>query len=103
MSLPKKIKCGLKTYKVLEGYSDEYPEAWGSIDYKGQRIWIEPFSEINDQKETFIHEILHAIMFKAGINYLLAEKERETVVDSLSKGLVELTKNNPSILEYLKE
>ena len=47
-----------------------------------------------------MHEILHAVVYQWNIE--LGEKEEETLVNSLTNGLVTVFVDNPDLMDYLK-
>ena len=49
---------------------------------------------------TILHEILHAVVYQWNIE--LGEKEEETLVNSLTNGLVTVFVDNPDLMDYLK-
>ena len=92
MTIPKKIKVGGLTYKVLIVDQIDGDDASGITDPKTLTIKIIKCHP-NVMEQTFIHELLHAINF---------EKEQEEV-EFLSMSLYQVIKDNPKLFNRLSK
>ena len=74
----------------------------GYISYKEQKIVIDSTITKEKQKETLLHEILHAITAFLGYSDDLP-KDNETMVMTLANGLATVFRDNPHLIEYLQK
>jgi len=89
MRIPKTVKIGGYTYKVIIRVIDKHEKAIGRGDNNMLEILIEKNIPNQKQEEVFIHEVLHAIDY---VYNSLALKEGE--VERLSEGLYQVFKDN---------
>lgn len=80
LKIPKKLKIGAITYKILVGSIDDC----GECDTKTQTIKIDESMSEELTEVTFWHEVLHAI------NISLTEKE----VEFLAQAIVQVRRDN---------
>lgn len=87
------VKVGHYTYRVVHivGLSDGR-ELAGQVDYTTQEIRLRPGLTPAHQRETLLHEVLHAIDDFMGID--LTEKQ----VGRLANGLAMVLADNPALL-----
>lgn len=96
MKIPSKVKIGgfdltVKIDKdvALEG------QIFGSTHCQTQTIFLDPTTTQQKREQTFLHEILHAISWQAGLDKQLADnKLEEKIISSLSFGLHQVLKDN---------
>lgn len=98
----KKIKVGGIDYELIakENLEDKNESVWGFVEYESSKIYVR--SNIARQKklQTVIHESLHAMLHESGLdNYANDEK----IVTPLSNMLHQFLKDNPSLLNELKQ
>lgn len=98
----KKIKVGGIDYELIakENLEDKNESVWGFVEYESSKIYVR--SNISRQKklQTVIHESLHAMFHESGLdNYANDEK----IVTPLSNMLHQFLKDNPSLLNELKQ
>lgn len=107
LTLPKPVKIGAHTWKFKrmlktpkEGapYEPQYGD-FGCCDYSTHIIWIAPHSG-TQLAETVFHEITHAINEMTGVQDGATEEHFTT---QSAKGWVAVLKDNPHILEYIRE
>jgi len=107
---PKKVKIGWKDVKI--DYVD--PSFFkNNVDCYGQYIsrtgTIEIQKEIEgvDLANTVLHEIMHAIVYNSSLNSeggsLSDGKDEEQVVNSMCNQLMMVFRDNPWLLDFLKE
>jgi hypothetical protein len=77
----------------------ESAEVHGMCDKSGQVIYIDTGATNAIQKDTLLHEIMHAIWWTA---YLEDEDKEERVVSSLSTGLLQVLRDNPWVGEAIR-
>ncbi|WP_206460231.1 hypothetical protein [Anaerovorax sp. IOR16] len=96
MNIPKKVKIGGSEYVVewVNRPCESNSCVQGEISYTDTKIRIkndEGFSQ--DYKDyIFIHEVLHGLMFHAGL-----DQDDETVIRTLSFAIHAFIKDNPEI------
>lgn len=90
------IRIGSKPYRV-EWRPPEDTDLSGAIRYSEGRIIISPDVVEWDRRETLLHECLHGILTHAG-----ERNHPEHVIDKLGRGLIELFRTNPDLLEVLR-
>ena len=98
MKIPKKIKIGGFIWEVCENQDvNNEGDVFGSTHYKKQKIFIEPFGNVTEQKreQTLLHEILHVVWWQTGLNRRITEKGLdEEIIHTLSMGLYQVLKDN---------
>lgn len=97
------MKIGPYRYTIKEKNINEYltedsEKKLGYTDRDSQRILIQPGQGRDRFVETFLHEILHVCWEAAG---LLGEAEEEDAIRQLSPVLVEVLRNNPSMVQFI--
>lgn len=97
MNIPKTLKIGGFTYEVEK--TDNIPlgsHYTGEIDYEKRKILIRPQSNKENEKQTFLHELIHAMANQSYIDL------SESQVEVLSRVLHDVIVNNPKIFEVKK-
>ena len=102
MNVPDKIKIGYRDYKLEEWKQTvaSANEAQGQFFSKEGVIGYTVEEKGVSHANTLLHECLHAIIYQWNIE--LGEKEEETLVNSLTNGLVTVFVDNPDLMDYLK-
>jgi len=101
--MAKEIKIGYKKYQIL----NLDPLLSKVNDVHGQFIANEGVIALSDDEDsishinTFIHEILHAIIYQWGIE--LNDKEEERICNTLANGLTTVWVDNPWLLPYIQK
>ena len=96
MRIPKKIKVFTHTYTVnIVDTNDEKKDRdnWGRAHMSKLKIYIDRSLPTTRQEETFIHEMLHAIVHQCGLRHDW-DKDEEKYVDRLSNALYMVLKEN---------
>jgi len=103
MLIPKKVRIGGIDYKVIfkdNPLSDGGKSCYGLFDSEGCKIELN--SDVGFPHErmclTFLHEILHGVMFNTGEEF----EDEEKLVRVLSRGLYQVIQDNPRIFESKK-
>lgn len=94
--IPKTIRILGKTYEVVKKGSEVWDEdKFGQCDDAGQKIYLRGGLGGDMERDTLLHEILHAIDFheKAGL------KERQ--VETMAAGFYAVLRENPDFAKYL--
>ena len=93
MKIPKRVKIGAHTYKVL--FRDDLDdENFGVCRPRKLSMFIDETVERTQQEETFIHEILHAIFKQEGMSSPLSYEKEESQVQRLGHALYQVLKEN---------
>ena len=94
----KKIKIGYKDYKLLE-QEECVMNYHGCTDSVKDFIIVNKSTSLDEQLDTFIHEILHAIYYTY---HILPEDDEERTVAMLAHGLTAAFKDNKGLLNKLQ-
>ena len=95
---PERIKIISKRFSIAyvpEGEGDLTEDKMGLCDTLHQQIWIEEGLEYDTQKETVLHEVLHAISDEMGLELTEAQ------VSGGVKGILAVLIDNPSFAKFL--
>lgn len=105
MNIPETITISGVEYQVIVSDKPIFLNnlrAYGEIDYDKKEINIdETLQDKQGQLQTFLHEILHGIVYDRELDF--KNDEEETIVDQLAKGLYQVLKDNPGIFIGEKE
>ena len=107
MYIPQQLEIGGTIYEVIEKENIVYENgiAYGLTDFINHEIFIDT-TKGDDQfiRDTFYHELLHAIMIEAGTHlteYGLSNKDMEHVIEYTAKMLRQTVEANPGLFTYL--
>ena len=94
---PERIKILAKPFKVefREGPPLEAGDM-GNCDTEAQAITIRPNQPLENEQDSVLHEVLHAVSDYMEINL------REGQVTKLATGLLAVLKDNPKFVSYLR-
>ena len=104
--MPEKILIDAVNYQVMltdETLIVDGLECGAEVDYNAATI---KFSNRADKigsgakAKVLMHEIVHAILHERG---LFEESENEELVEEFAKGFVNLIRQNPNLIEFIKE
>ena len=74
----------------------------GETAFLKARIWIREGMPIERERETFLHELMHAVWDCYGIPSAMPEADREEgTIRPLSTGLYTVLLDNPWVVKYL--
>lgn len=105
---PKTVKVGAHTYDV---YWDE--ETWRSLDdidnvvgkarHREQKLYIKPGQGPDEEANTFLHELLHAVMHMSPDVYNMrnVSDPEEYLVEAWAPWLLQVIRDNPVAMAYL--
>lgn len=100
MSCPKKLTIGPFRYAVM--VPSFLPDADGATNYSQRVIAVNGSLSEQSQRETLLHEVLHAVIDQTGFRNLEKEEE-EKLVASLSPPLLSVLRSNPTFVSFLTE
>ncbi len=96
MNIQKELKIGGFVFPVIESQEvANEGNAFGSMHFKHQKIFLEPSETIQMKEQTIFHEILHAIWWQSGLSSRYRKNQpnlEEEVIDALSNGLYQVLK-----------
>lgn len=109
MRPPRHVQVGPVRYRVRVSQKaiDEAPDPkrvgqlMGSTILPQARIAIDPDLHPDVMADTFLHELLHALMDVTGANGVIDEDTEEDLVCRLSPALLDLLRRNPKVVAYL--
>jgi len=96
LKIPEKINISGIEYEVIKTEGPlvvDGDQVYGMIDYNNRKIKLD--TNIQDEqgvKSTFIHEVLHGIVFDRQIDW--KNDGEETIIEQLSRGLYSILKDN---------
>lgn len=96
MADKKTIKIGFKNYVIEKPYeiSETKGDYYGTVDYDASIIKIADRFDTHQKNSTFIHELLHCICSRFGLDEL---NKDEHSIDLLANGIYETILDNPHI------
>lgn len=104
--VPKKLNIGGDRYSVsfVKGLTSEHHgKVWGLCNHNKGTIQISSEIDLDyDKAVTLLHEIFHAIVNHYGLGNVLKDDE-ERVVDQMSRGTMMVFRDNPKLMDFLKE
>lgn len=105
MAIPKKVKVLSKTYSIIvdEHIWNEGTGASGLCKPWKTQIHVAK-GELNEQQErdTVLHEVMHAIFSEMGLTTdFKEENEEEKIVRCMATGLLAVLRENPALVKYL--
>ena len=101
MKLPKSVRVGYLDYDVcsISDISHRYGELHGLTDNTKHEIHVYQKAAKVEVANTFLHEIMHACFW----TYSLKEENEEGIVTVLANALCQVFRDNPEVLDILKE
>lgn len=110
MKLPEQIKIGWKDVdlqRVKVSFVKNNSDYWGQYIARQNKIEIQEEAEGQDLANTLVHEIIHAIVYHSSLNAeggpLYESDNEEQAVNSMTNWLMGVFKDNPWLLDFLKE
>lgn len=95
--MPKTLRIGGKTYPVNLTHEKEMGTFLGEIRYTFQEIRVREQQCEDGKRETLLHEVLHAA------SDLGHSEVPEPAIDSLSKCLFGIFRDNPELVKWMME
>lgn len=104
MSVPRALRIGPYTWQVRcskkrwkkHGAADEV----GNCDLANHVINVKPDQEIQYERATLFHEIMHAARYSSGAKVDLNDPE-ESIIQAIDGSMVAVLQDNPDLLDYL--
>lgn len=107
---PTSIKVGWKDIRIEyvdPTFKKNNADFWGQFVARKGLIEIQKEAQGDDLANTLLHEVIHAIVYNSSLNSeggaLEDPKDEEQVVNSMTNHLMALFKDNPWLLDWLKE
>lgn len=99
--IPASVKVGHHVYAVLLCPKERMGEDFGTCEYAAQEILLLEGLKLPCQKETLLHEIMHACLYPATEEGEPFTEER--IVNLLAGPLLHVLQANPELVEYLTQ
>lgn len=112
METPKKLKVWSHNIEIKKQKDPKYSigkevrSALGYYDSDKQVIVLKNSLKDSQEIEILIHELLHSINYYTNVLEMSTEEDRlkeEKYVDTMAAGLTLLLKDNPELIDYIKE
>ena len=110
MPIPKQVQVGPFTYSVtvdqaaIDRAGQEMSNIpWATTEHRKGKMVVSPGLEANQERDTMLHEVLHACIHAIGLNAYQKKDEQEQLVRSLTPILLDTLRRNPDLVEYLLE
>ena len=108
---PTKVKVGYRTIKIKyvrpDFIMDDMMESYGEYRAREGVIYIQDSLVPQERCNTTWHEILHAVVYIAGLNQangpLKEDDAEELVVNQISNFMMGVYRDNPWLLDMLKK
>jgi hypothetical protein len=106
MTFPQKVKVGHVRYtlRVEKGLAS-IAGATGTCGEDTQLILVDDQVGPDQERDTVLHELLHAIFFASNVKSILpgddTKELEEKLILSTATRLLELLRDNPKLVEYL--
>lgn len=107
---PTSIKVGWKDIRIEyvdPTFKKNNADFWGQFVARKGLIEIQKEAQGDDLANTLLHEVIHAIVYNSSLNSeggaLEDAKDEEQVVNSMTNHLMAVFKDNPWLLDWLKE
>lgn len=94
MKRPERLRIIGKRWTVRWDY--DTPDEYGICDHNAQTLHIQGDLAPDQERDTLLHEVLHAVDEAMGTNL------EEAQVRSLATGLLAVLRDNPSFVSYLR-
>lgn len=102
--LPRAIKVGSSRYRVIRDSSwveEEDGDVYGLTCHQSNTVYIAQGMGTDRTANVALHEALHVMYYKAGIN--LTEKQEEQMISQLTPVLLDFIRDNIGLVNYLIE
>ena len=108
---PTKVKVGYRTIKIKyvrpDFIMDDMMESYGEYRAREGVIYIQDSLVPQERCNTTWHDILHAVIYIAGLNQangpLKEEDAEELTVNQISNSMMAVYRDNPWLLDMLKK
>lgn len=100
--IPPHVKVGPHTYKVeVAKPSGLSHEEYGCTDIGRTTISLAPGMSASMQRDTLLHEVLHAVLDATGWAHRLGNKKEEELVRALAPALLTFLRDNREVLRWM--
>jgi hypothetical protein len=103
---PRRLVVGPHVYSVsfdaeatARTCREQSTDLLGHTNHRNLRIMIDPDQAPSQQRDTMLHEALHAVFEVAAVQFS-SEKE-ESCIRSLTPALLDLLRRNPKLVRFL--
>ena len=98
MTFPRQVRIGPYRYKVMDrrGGTD-----LGECEVDHLLLHISVGQPLDSERDTLLHEVLHACIAHSGLDRRLADDVEEDVIRSLSPVLLDTLQRNRALVRYL--
>lgn len=98
--IPKRLKVGHATYDVSQASNEPLGhEAHAIIVVDQRRIVLEPGLHPDKAREVLLHEVLHAVVSAAGLEW--EADDEEAIVSRFTGPLLDALRSNPQFISFL--
>lgn len=101
MRKPSTIRIGGREWKFRRRLPKSMPDESGLCHYEKAQIDIRSGQSPIDERDTVLHEVMHAILYCQGREY--GEEVEETYVRALATGLIATLQDNPQFAQWLSK
>lgn len=99
--LPRRVKFGGHVWTLTRVDLDPGLDIFGRTMKRPSVIEVDRDQGVEQERNTVVHELLHAIVSMAGD--LGDDSDEERIVSTLSPWLLTMLRENPSLVRYLTE
>lgn len=98
--IPSRVKVGWRVYKVVAAnIEEEGVDHFGACDYKNHIMYVSDEMSYDEQVQTLLHEIMHAIFYETGHATL---RDNEDAVEASANGMYSVLRANPKLLDAIR-
>jgi hypothetical protein len=108
VKIPKSVRVGPFDFGIVvdksaitEEEADQRSPLYGSTDKKKARIVLHPQNAECVQRETLLHEVLHAVNCVSAIDADMGTEDEERFVRRTAPVLLSVLRDNPHLVAYL--
>lgn len=103
MPLPKLVYLGAADYIVREKKRMDLTTLLGETNNDNSEIFIRAKQSACSKRDTFLHEVLHAIIWLSGMGNDMDTEAEERAVRWLTPWILAFLRDNPDAVQYLLE
>ncbi len=104
MTPPRRLLVSVHTYAIVwdeSGLVGRHADNRGSTDKDELLIALDARLPASRQRETLLHEVLHAAWGSTSLRSTGAHEHEEVVVDALAPVLLDALRRNPALVAFL--
>lgn len=103
MRPPKTLRVGTFKFDVVMDPTLAEERAAGRMKFIAQEILLQPGQAPDYERDTVLHESIHAVIAAVGFTNWFPEDKEEELVRTLSPLILQLLRDNPRLVAYLTE